>query len=108
MPNHYYVYVLRSLRDTQFYVGFTTDLPARFNLHNAGKILSTKARVPFELVYWEGCLNQSDATRREKYLKSAWGKRYIKSRLKAYLTGQRCLDHNDLHACAQQTGPGRS
>jgi putative endonuclease len=40
-----------------------------------------------KLIYWEGCINQQDATRREKYLKSAWGKRYIKERLRSYLTG---------------------
>jgi putative endonuclease len=43
--------------------------------------------VPFELVYWEGCLSEGDAAQREKYLKSAWGKRYIKTRLRRYLTG---------------------
>jgi predicted GIY-YIG superfamily endonuclease len=43
--------------------------------HNQGGIPSTRKRIPFELVYWEGCLNQADATRREKYLKTAWGKR---------------------------------
>ena len=34
-----------------------------------------------------GCLNKSDAARREKYPKTAWGKRYIKIRLRKYLTG---------------------
>ena len=82
-----YVYVLRSLIDHQFYVGLTRDLPARLHAHNKGLITSTKKRVPFELVYWEGCLHQSDAALREKYLKSAWGKRYIKNRLRKYLTG---------------------
>jgi putative endonuclease len=81
------VYVLRSLKDNQFYVGLTRDLPVRVQQHNSGLVISTKKRVPFELVYWEGCLNRSDAARREKYLKSAWGKRYIKSRLRRYLTG---------------------
>jgi predicted GIY-YIG superfamily endonuclease len=61
--------------------------PARLGAHNKGQVFSTKSRVPFELVYWEGCLNQGDATIREKYLKSAWGKRYIKTRLRNYLTG---------------------
>ena len=55
--------------------------------HNKGFVTSTKKRVPFELVYWEGCLNQNDAAHREKYLKSAWCKRYIKRRLQQYLTG---------------------
>jgi putative endonuclease len=87
MPRHCYVYVLRSLVDYQFYVGLTPDLPALLNLHNRGLVSSTKKRVPLELVYWEGCLNESDAAQREKYLKSAWGKRYIKTRLRRYLTG---------------------
>jgi putative endonuclease len=76
---------LRSLRDGQFYVGLTRDLPLRLQQHNNG--LVTKKRTPFELVYWEGCLNESDAAQREKYLKSTWGKRYIKARLRRYLTG---------------------
>ncbi|MGA2623412.1 MAG: GIY-YIG nuclease family protein [Bacteroidota bacterium] len=87
MAQYYYVYALRSLADGNFYVGFTTDLRARLEEHFSGRVLSTKNRLPLQLVYWEGCLNRSDATRREKYLKSSWGKRYIKNRLKAYLTG---------------------
>ena len=87
MSQYRYVYVLRSLKDKMFYVGFTKDLHSRLKAHNNGEVPSTRRRVPFELVYWEGCLNQADATVREKYLKSAWGKRYIKNRLKNYLTG---------------------
>jgi len=87
MPQYYYVYVLRSLGDHQFYVGLTRNLPARVQLHNKGLVPSTRKRTPFELVYWEGCLNKRDAAQREKYLKTAWGKRYIKTRLRRYLTG---------------------
>jgi putative endonuclease len=83
----FYVYVLRSLKDKNFYTGYTNDLERRVKEHNDGLVSSTKHRVPLDLVYWEGCLNQQDATRREKYLKSSWGKRYIKNRLKVYLTG---------------------
>ena len=87
MSAYFYVYVLRSLNDQNFYVGFTKNLRKRIQDHENGLVPSTKQRNPFELVYWEGCLDQSDATRREKYLKSSWGKRYIKSRLRNYLTG---------------------
>ena len=87
MPKYYYVYILRSLKDKLFYVGFTHNLNKRIENHNKGEVTSTKNRIPFELVYWEGCLNQTDATKREKYLKSSWGKRYIKNRIKNYLTG---------------------
>ena len=88
MSKYCYVYVLRSQKDGQFYVGLTGDLPARVRLHNNRMVASTKNRTPLELVYWEGCMDKSDAAQREKYLKSAWGKRYIKSRLRRYLTGE--------------------
>jgi len=87
MPKYCYVYVLRSLEDHQFYVGLTRDLRARLQAHNKGLVPSTKGRKPFELAYWEGSLDESDAAQREKYLKTAWGKRYIKTRLRRYLTG---------------------
>jgi putative endonuclease len=87
MPAYCYVYVLRSIEDGQFYVGLTRDLRARLEAHNSRQVPSTKRRVPLELIYWEGCLNESDAAQREKYLKTAWGKRYIKGRLRRYLTG---------------------
>lgn len=83
----YYTYVLKSKKDKLFYTGYTKYLKSRLKEHNSGKVFSTKNRLPMELVYYEACLNQQDATHREKYLKTAWGKRYIKSRLKNYLTG---------------------
>jgi len=84
---YFYTYVLQSLKDLNFYVGYTNNLIKRIEDHNKGKVLSTKNRMPLKLIYWEGCLNQHDATRREKYLKTAWGKRFIKNRIKNYLTG---------------------
>ena len=87
MSSHYYVYVLQSQKDRQFYVGYTKKLTERLQMHNKGKVNSTKKRTPLDLVYWEGCLNQQDATKREKYLKTARGKKYIKNRIINYLTG---------------------
>ena len=83
----YYVYILKSEKDDNLYVGYTNDLKQRLALHNEGKVVSTKNRRPFSLIYFEACLNQKDATKRKKYLKTAWGKRYIKSRVSNYLTG---------------------
>ena len=83
----YYTYILQSKKDKNFYTGYTNNLKKRFDEHNSGKVASTKNRIPFDLVYYEACSNQQDATHREKYLKTSWGKRYIKTRLKNYLTG---------------------
>ncbi|KPJ96643.1 MAG: excinuclease ABC subunit C [Gammaproteobacteria bacterium SG8_11] len=84
---YFYVYVLHSQKDKNFYVGYTDNLNRRVEDHTKGKVSSTKNRRPLKLIYWEGCLNQNDALGREKYLKTAWGKRYIKNRIKNYLTG---------------------
>jgi len=87
MDKFYYVYVLQSENDRDLYVGYTDDLKKRLNDHNKGKVPSTKNRTPLKLVYYEACLNQQDATKRENYLKTTWGRRYINSRLEQYLTG---------------------
>jgi putative endonuclease len=83
----YYTYILQSDKDRGFYTGFTKNLKSRFDLHSRGLVESTKDRRPLKLVYYEACINQDDATRREKYLKTIYGKRFIKSRVKSYLTG---------------------
>ena len=82
---YYYIYILRSLKDNNFYTGYTVDLEKRINSHNNGRVESTKYRRPLKLVYFEGSLNKQDALKREKYLKSTYGKRYIKNRIKQYL-----------------------
>ena len=81
----YYVYVLQSKKDGKFYVGCTADLRKRLVYHNKGSVESTRNRRPLELIYYEACISQKDALHREKYLKTAYGKRYIKNRLEDYL-----------------------
>ena len=76
----FYTYILQSNKDKQFYTGYTDDLQKRVKEHGDGKVASTKNRLPLKLVYYEACANQQDATHREKYLKTSWGKRYVKSR----------------------------
>jgi putative endonuclease len=83
----YYTYVLQSTKDSNFYVGFTKDLKQRFEQHDKGFVEATKNRRPIKLIYYETCLNQSDAVRREKYLKTYHGRIFLKKRLKSYLTG---------------------
>lgn len=83
----YYVYVLKSEVDGNFYTGYSNNLENRIIQHNNGLVSSTKNRRPLILMYYEACLNQQDATHREKYLKTSWGKRYLRNRLRNYLTG---------------------
>ena len=83
----HYVYVLESKRDRKLYVGYTKNINLRFEQHNKKLVKSTKKRTPLKLIYLEICINQKDATKREKYLKTTYGSRYIKNRLKSYFTG---------------------
>jgi putative endonuclease len=64
-----YVYVLKSSKDNELYIGSTTDLKRRLREHNTGKSFSTSWRRPFELVYYEAYKNLNDARDREKSLK---------------------------------------
>lgn len=83
----HYVYVLQSMKDGDLYTGYTKDLKQRFEQHQRGLAASTKDRRPLELIYYEACLDQDDATKREKYLKTYKGKMFLRNRLKSYFTG---------------------
>jgi putative endonuclease len=65
----FYVYVLKSKKDRNFYIGSTNDLRKRFRLHNEGKVFSTKSRRPFDLIYYEAYKAEKDAREREHNLK---------------------------------------
>lgn len=65
----FYLYVLKSLKDGNYYIGSTNDLRRRFSDHNNKKVFSTKSRVPFKLVYYEAYSAEKDARQREKNLK---------------------------------------
>jgi len=81
----YYLYIIQSLKDNNFYTGTTSNLKRRFSEHNGGKNFSTKNRGPFKLIYYEAYLLKEDVKKREKYLKTSMGKRVIKKQLRHYL-----------------------
>jgi len=83
----FYTYVLHSEKDGKLYAGYTHDLKLRFEQHQNGLVESTKYRRPLTLIYYEVCLNQEDALRREKYFKTHYGKLFLSKRLKSYFTG---------------------
>ena len=74
----HYVYVLRSLRDEGFYIGYSSNLRRRMRYHSEGKFIR-------DIIYYEAYLDQADALGREKYLKSGVGRRFLPSQLNNYL-----------------------
>lgn len=85
----FYVYILKSKKDFNLYVGSTNDLRKRFKEHNSGVVRSTKHRIPFELLYYEAYCSEKDARKREHNLKL--GGRAL-AQLKGRITG--CLKIN--------------
>ena len=65
----FYVYILKSLKDKQTYIGSTSDLERRIEEYNSGKVISTKPRLPMKLLYYEAYLSEKDARHREHNLK---------------------------------------
>lgn len=85
----FYVYVLQSIKDKGLYVGYTNDLRKRIEKHNRGLNFSTKPYLPWQLIHYEAYLNQEDAKRREKYLKTNQGSRLLKRMLKEYFYSEK-------------------
>ena len=75
----YFVYVLYSPQFKKLYKGQTQDLQNRLKQHNLGHVRSTKAYIPWKIVYFEGFRNRQEAVDREHYLKTASGRRFIKT-----------------------------
>lgn len=86
----FYNYVLQSKNNNkQLYVGYASDLRKRLKEHNQGLVRSTKPYRPWRLIYYEACLDEKDAKRREDYLKTSQGHRLLKRRLKEYFFKQK-------------------
>jgi putative endonuclease len=77
----YYVYVIRSEGYNSNYVGSTNDVEKRLSEHNAGKCRYTSGRRPWVLVYKESYPTRSEAMKREKFLKSGQGRKFLKEQL---------------------------
>ena len=79
----YYVYVLKSLKNSDLYIGSTADLDERIKLHNAGKVKSTRGYMPWELVEYKEFCSRSKAVKQEKFLKTGQQKEILKKKYQA-------------------------
>jgi len=68
-----------------FYIGYCEDLKNRFSENEHKKVTTTKKFDKIALVYYEACLNKTDARKREIQLKTGFGRGYLKRRLEIFL-----------------------
>ena len=73
----FYTYILYSLKFNRTYVGQTNNLSNRLEYHNSGKVKSTKAYKPWKLIYSENFDSRAESMKREKWLKSPNGRKFI-------------------------------
>jgi len=73
----YYVYVIKSQSHDTRYVGTTDDIYKRLNEHNLGKCRYTSGRRPWRLIYKEKYPTRGEAMKREKFLKSGQGRKFL-------------------------------
>ena len=83
----YYVYILKSKKDSSLYIGYTNNIDRRLEEHNNGKVSYAKTLRPWAVIYYESYISLEDAQTREKSLKY-FGKAYgqLKLRIKNSLT----------------------
>ncbi len=74
------VYVLKSEKQERLYVGMSENLNRRLSEHNSGKVFSTKGYRPWTIIHTEECSDSQSAREREKYLKSGYGKMWLKKK----------------------------
>jgi putative endonuclease len=77
----FYAYVLKSMRHEYFYKGHCQDLQKRISQNNSGMTESLRPYIPFELVYYETFETEQEAIAREKYFKTAAGRRFLKKKI---------------------------
>ena len=76
-----YVYVLFSQKDRELYVGSSTSIEKRLIQHNSGQVPATSERIPLKVIHYEAFSNKYDAFFREKWLKTVWGRKYLRKTL---------------------------
>lgn len=78
----FFAYVIKSIAHDFYYKGHCEDLEKRLIQHNSGMTQSIKPYLPFKLIYHEKFADRDSAIAREKYFKSAAGRRFLKKILK--------------------------
>ena len=79
----YFAYVLQSLKSHRYYKGSCHDLQSGLKEYNNGKTKSTKPFAPWKIVYFETFDTFAEARAREKYFKTAAGRRFLKNKILA-------------------------
>ena len=79
----YFVYILKSLKNGKYYIGSTHNLDKRLKEHNEGKTKSIRAYIPYEIVYKETFTSNTEARKRENYIKKRKSRKFIEELIKS-------------------------
>ncbi|MGA2622464.1 MAG: GIY-YIG nuclease family protein [Bacteroidota bacterium] len=88
----YYVYVLWSEKLQKRYIGSTDDIDQRLIAHNSGKTPFTRRGMPWVVIHREELETLSEARRRERFLKSGIGRKWLDMKYPKYRRGARAVE----------------
>jgi len=77
----FHAYVIYSTSFDKYYKGHCSDLDKRLLGHNSGNTKSTRLFRPWILIYSESFSSLEEAILREKYFKTAAGRRFLKNEI---------------------------
>ncbi len=103
----YYIYIIESVSHKRLYVGFTDNLQIRLSKHNSGSVRSTKAYKPYKIIYTEHFEDKTSARKREIFLKSGQGRKWIKQNVDSWRSG-RVAEGGRLESVYTSNGIGGS
>jgi len=82
-PDVFFVYVIECAGGSH-YIGQTADIRQRWSQHKAGTAAEwTKKHKPLKIAHYEEVASREDAVEREKWLKTGFGRKWVKSEIKA-------------------------
>lgn len=75
----FFVYILKSLKDNNLYIGRTNNIERRLKEHNSGKVSSTKSRIPFIVLKQIEIEDEKESVFLEKEYKKGYKREQLKS-----------------------------
>ena len=103
----YYLYIIESIVHKKLYTGFTDNLQSRLSKHNSGSVRSTKSFKPYKIIYTECFADKTSARKRELFLKSGQGRKWIKENINKWRSG-RVVEGGRLESVYTGNGIGGS
>ncbi len=90
----HFVYIIKSINNSKFYIGETYDIEQRLNYHNSIELNnnSTRTGIPWRIYHIIECKNRTVARKIETHIKEMKSRKYIENLIKYPEISQRLVN----------------